>query len=457
MRAALPSTEDERGARRDRSAASGDSLARDCLAIVLAGGRGSRLAPLTDTDCKPSVPFGTTAKIVDFTLSNCVHSGIQRIGLVTQFRQHALLRHLQHAWNFLNAGPSSSALELLPAELDTSEAWYCGTADAIYRNLAFIRRHAPRYVMVLAGDHVYRADYREMLQHHVDSGADVTVSCNAVPRSSASRFGIVACGPDQSIRRLVEKPSTDADIPVPGNPVLASMGIYVFNTECLMDALQLDTFDATSSHDFGRDILPELIATHRVVAYPFARNSFGRYWRDVGTLDSYYSAHMDLLRDDVPIDLYDPDWPIRSAQQYSGPTRMCASAQQSQFDEVLLGNACTIEGASIARSVVSSGSHVAEGSHISDSILLPGCWVGANCDLRRVVVQADVELPAGSVIGVHPEQDAKRFPVTEGGIAVVTHEALAAIHAAGELAALCPPEERQRPLEGAREVSRHAA
>lgn len=441
MRSVLPTTQDV-----ERSTAAPPaptSLASDCLAIVLAGGRGERLAPLTESECKPAVPFGATARIIDFTLSNCVNSGIDRIGLVTQFRQHALLKHMQSAWNFLNAGPSASCLELLPAQQDASSDWYSGTADAVHRNIAFLRRHSPRHVIVLAGDHVYKADFRQLLSHHVDSNADVTVCCHAIPRSSAHRFGIVECGPDYSIRRLVEKPATDSDIPVPGNPVLASMGIYVFSTECLIEALLLDAAMPTSSHDFGCDVLPRLIDAQRVVAYPFARNTYGRYWRDVGTLDSYYEAQMDLLRgDDVGLDLDDPHWPLHDASLHRSANRLNTGSKPSVFSDVLLGGGGSITGAQLTRCVVGSDCVIDEGAVIRDSVLLPGCRIGAGCELQRVIVPSDVELPIGSVIGSDPDLDARRFPATEDGVVVVTRDALAAIRAAGELAALCPDHER---------------
>ncbi len=436
-----------------------DSLARDCLALVLAGGRGTRLAPLTDEDCKPAVPFGASGRIIDYTLSNCANSGIARVGVLTQFRQHSLLAHLQQSWSPLFGGPGRQGLELLPAQQDGVGDWYRGTADAIYRNISVIERRATRHVIVLSGDHVYKADYREMLLEHVLSGADVTVSCISVPRADASHYGIVHSREDGSIDTFLEKPGANDVVPGDGDSVQASMGIYVFNTDCLLDVLRTDAGDELSTHDFGHDVLPWLIGNRCVMAYPFASNSHGQYWRDVGTLDTYFKAQLDLLDDGETIARHDTNWPVLGWQAQAAQTRVLNTPVAAKLGDVVLGGGVCITGATVDRSIVSTGCQIGARARVSRSVLLPGSSVGANCDLHRVIVQQGVDVPAGSVIGLDPAMDARRFPASQDGVVVVTQDAIAAMEAAGELAAMgaAPPEVTAETVARLSEVARKAA
>jgi len=406
-----------------------NQLVRSSLALVLAGGRGTRLGALTDGQAKPSVPFGGKFRVVDFPMSNCVNSGVRRIGVVTQYRAHTLIRHIQRAWNFLR-GELGEFVELWPAQQQTESAsWYLGTADAVFQNLDIIRMHDPRYVLILAGDHVYRQDYSRLLAAHVDAGAGVTVSCVEVPRAHGHEFGIVAADGGGRILEFREKPADPPEIPGRPGWCYASMGIYVFDAAVLVDALERDAADPSSTHDFGKDILPRLVAERAVIAHPFqgscvmSDGAAEPYWRDVGTLDAYWEANMDLLRVTPALDLYDGQWPIWTYQQQR-------PAAKFVFDDVdrrgyavdsLVSAGCIVSGGAVRRSLLFTDARVNSYSDISDSIILTGSEICRHAKLRKVIVGPGCVIPEGMEIGLDPEHDAARkFERTPGGVTLVT-------------------------------------
>jgi len=406
----------------------GTPLARISMAYVLAGGRGSRLLELTDKRAKPAVYFGGKSRIIDFALSNALNSGIRRIGVATQYKAHSLIRHLQRGWNFFHPERNES-FDILPASQRVSETgWYSGTADAVYQNIDIIEGYAPRYIVLLAGDHIYKMDYETMLKQHCERGADVTVGCIEVPRMEATGFGVMGVDETDRIVSFLEKPADPPGIPGAPGQALASMGIYVFETEFLIEQLQRDAADPASSHDFGKDIIPYLVTHGTAVAHRFAESCVrspyesGSYWRDVGTVDAYWAANIELT-DVVPgLDLYDRDWPIWTYGEIVPPAKFVHDEAGRRGDAVnsLVSGGCIVSGARVRRSLVSTGCHVHSWANIEGAVVLPYVDIGRHARLRNVVVDRGVEIPEGLVVGEDPEHDAARFRRTSGGICLIT-------------------------------------
>ena len=397
-------------------------VARNTLVLVLAGGEGSRLKALTKWRAKPAVPFGGKYRIIDFALSNCVNSGLRRIGVLTQYKSHSLIRHLQRAWSFMRA-EIGEFVEILPAQQRMKKTWYEGTADAIYQNIDIMHRHAPDYVMVLGGDHIYTMDYSKMLMQHVRSKADITVGCIEVPREEATEFGVMSVDDELNIIKFTEKPRDPDPIPGRDDVALASMGIYVFSTHFLYNALILDSEDENSDHDFGKNIIPAAISNSVAMAYPF-RNDEGEiaYWRDVGTVDSYWKANMELCAIDPELNLYDRNWPIWTYQTQSPPAKFIFDDEGRRGEAIdsLVSGGCIIAGARVKRSVIFFATQIETHSHIKDSVILPKVLIGKNCRINKAVIDKGTYIPDGTVIGEDPEEDAKRFHVTPEGVVLVT-------------------------------------
>jgi glucose-1-phosphate adenylyltransferase len=400
-----------------------DQLTRNTLALVLAGGRGSRLHELTERRAKPALYFGGKFRLIDFPLSNCINSGIRRIGVLTQYKSYSLLRHLTDAWSFFQRD-LGEFVEVLPASQRTTGDWYKGTADAIYQNLDIVRTFMPKYVLVLSGDHVYKMDYGALLAHHEQSQADLTVACVGVSLEDARGFGVVAADDDFRVRGFEEKP--DNPEPMPGRPdiALASMGNYVFNTEFLCRKLEEDALDAASSHDFGRDVIPSILAGHRVFAYPFLDRETGRqpYWRDVGTLDSFYEANMELVSVEPELNLYDRDWPIRTyhPQLPSAKFVFRDEGREGKAVDSVVSAGCVISGSTVVDSLLFSNVRVHSYGSVSASVLLPEVEVGRHCRIHRAIIDQGCRILAGTVIGEDRAADAARFRVTRNGVVLVT-------------------------------------
>jgi glucose-1-phosphate adenylyltransferase len=407
------------------------SLVRSTYAVVLAGGRGSRLKQLTDWRCKPAVPFGGKHRIIDFSLSNCINSGVRRIGVATQYRSHSLIRHLQRGWNFLDPR-LQEFLDVLPAQRPIEVGWYGGTADAIWQNLEIIRMHEPRFVLVLAGDHIYKMDYGAMLAEHVESGAEVSVACTDVPVSDASSFGVMRVSEGSEVLEFAEKPAEPAALPDDPTRSLVSMGIYLFDAEFLYRVLHADAGDDSSSHDFGRDVIPRLIAEDRRIHAHRYRGSCvnmvqgAPYWRDVGTVDAYWSANMDLAKIEPELNMYDPEWPIRTLDEQLPPAKFIfeAADERGQAWDCIVSSGCIVSGASIHRSLLFTGVEVERGSLIEDSVVLPEAVIGRDVRLRRAVVDKFCMLPDGFQAGYDAAADAARFHTTAGGVVLITPEML---------------------------------
>ncbi len=401
---------------------------RNTLALVLAGGRGSRLRSLTDQLAKPAVPFGGKFRIVDFPLSNCLNSGVRRISVITQYRAHQLIRHVERGWNFLRA-ELGEFIELWPAQQQTDAgSWYLGTADAVFQNLEIIEDHAPRYVLILAGDHVYRQDYSRLLSWHLQRGADVTVSCVEVPRRLASSFGIVDSAADGRIEGFLEKP---ADPPcVPGKPdtSYASMGIYVFNADLLREQLRRDAQDTDSTRDFGHDLVPYLVPRAKVFAHNFADScvmspgATEPYWRDVGTLDAFWEANLDLAHITPSLDLYDGRWPIWTYHEQRPAAKFVFDDDERRGMAVdsMVSAGCIVSGGTVRRSLLFNDVRVNSFSLVEDSVILPRVDVGRHARLRKVIVAGGCKIPEQMVVGEDPVADRLRFHVSEGGVTLVT-------------------------------------
>jgi glucose-1-phosphate adenylyltransferase len=406
-------------------------LTKNTLALILAGGRGARLKQLTDWRAKPAVPFGGKFRIIDFPLSNCMNSGIRRIGVVTQYKAHSLIRHIQRGWGFLR-GEFGEFVELMPASQRVEETWYKGTADSIYQNLDIIRAHSPEFVLVLAGDQVYKMDYGQMLAQHAAHKSDVTVGCIEVPVAHAWAFGVMAVDGEDRIVDFAEKP--DRPKTIPGDPAsaLASMGIYIFNTDFLIDQLTRDADDGESSHDFGRDLIPHVVPRFRVHAHRLSascvrdKNEAEPYWRDVGTVDAYWEANLELTKVTPALNLYDAEWPIWTYQEQVPPAKFVfddPGRRGIALDSMVSGGTI-ISGASVERSLLFTNVFVHSYSTIQDSVVLPDVSVGRHSRLNRVVVDKGCELPEGLVVGEDAEEDARRFHRTEGGVTLITPEML---------------------------------
>ncbi|TVP87890.1 MAG: glucose-1-phosphate adenylyltransferase [Thioalkalivibrio sp.] len=402
-------------------------LTRETLALILAGGRGSRLKHLTLWRAKPAVPFGGKFRIIDFPLSNCINSGIRRVGVLTQYKAHSLIQHVQRGWSFLR-GEFGEFIELLPAQQRIETSWYAGTADAVYQNIDIIRQHAPEYVLILAGDHIYKMDYGQMIAYHVESGADMTVGCLQVDRASARAFGVMGVDGKGRVNAFLEKPEDPPEMPGHPNTALASMGIYVFNTGFLFERLIRDADDSRSNHDFGTDIIPSIIDRYRVMAYPFRdeREGVQAYWRDVGTVDSYWQANLELIGVTPELNLYDSEWPIWTYQEQWPPAKFVFDDDDRRgmaIDSMVSGG-CIISGSTVRHSLLFSDVQVNAGSRVHDSVILPSVTVGENCEIRRCVIDRGCEIPDGMRIGVDEEEDARHFFISPGGVRVVTPEML---------------------------------
>jgi glucose-1-phosphate adenylyltransferase len=406
-------------------------LTRSTVAMILAGGRGARLGPLTDWRAKPAVPFGGKFRIIDFALSNCVNSGVRRIGILTQYKAQSLIRHVQNGWGFLD-GRLGEFVELMPAQQRVWTEWYRGTADAVFQNLDILRRHEPRYVLVLAGDHVYKMDYSKLLADHVRRGADVTVGCVEVPLDQARSFGVMSIDESMRVTAFAEKPDRPPPMPGRTDAVLASMGIYVFNAPFLYEALVRDADDSRSSHDFGKDIIPRLVARgYRVVAHQLSDScvnmSEGRpYWRDVGTVDAYWEANMELVKVTPDLNLYDAEWPIWTFQVQLPPAKFVFDDDDRRGMAVdsMVSGGCLISGSVVRRSLLFSDVRVHSYCTIEDAVVLPGVKIGRHCVLKRVILDRECRLEPGTKIGVDPIEDRKRFHLSEKGIVLVTPEML---------------------------------
>ncbi len=407
-------------------------LARNAMAFVLAGGRGSRLMELTDRRAKPAVFFGGKTRIIDFALSNAINSGIRRVAVATQYKAHSLIRHLQRGWNFLRPERNES-FDILPASQRTSEtAWYEGTADAVYQNIDIVADMAPRHIVVLAGDHIYKMDYEYMLAQHCDSGADVTVGCVTVPRMEATGFGVMHVDEHDRIVDFLEKPADPPGIPGREDVALASMGIYVFETRLLFDELRRDAATPGSKRDFGRDIIPYLVKNGKAVAHRLeascVRSSAEAtpYWRDVGTVDAYWEANIDLT-DVVPeLDLFDRDWPIWTYAEITPPAKFVHDMDGRRGEAIssLVSGGCILSGAAARRSLLHTGVHMHSYASVEGAVLLPYVDVGRRARLKNVVVDRGVRIPDGLVVGEDPVEDARRFRRTEKGICLITQAML---------------------------------
>lgn len=412
------------------------TLVRRTLALVLAGGRGSRLKDLTDRRAKPAVHFGGKFRIIDFALSNCMNSGMRRIGVITQYKSHSLLRHLQRGWSFLR-NEMGEFVDLLPAQQRlTEEHWYRGTADAIYQNLDIIRNSTPPdYIVVLAGDHIYKMDYSIMLADHAASGRGVTVGCIEVPREEAKGFGVMAIDEHRMIIDFVEKPADPP--PMPGNPdvSLASMGIYVFTADYLYKLLEDDANDPNSEHDFGKNLIPRAMAEQQALAHPFSMSAVANppysraYWRDVGTVDAYWAANLDLATTTPELNMYDKDWPIWTYQEQLPPAKFVheEEGRTGQAINSLVSGGCIVSGATVRNSVLFSNVLVRSYSEISEAVVLPDVHIGRGCKLSKVVIDRRCRVPDGLVIGEDPVLDAQRFFRTENGVVLVTRKMLEAL------------------------------
>jgi len=406
------------------------TLTKNTYALILAGGRGSRLMQMTDWRAKPAVPFGGKFRIIDFPLSNCVNSGIRRMGVATQYKSHSLIRHIQRGWSFMD-GRMKEFIDLPPASQRVEEQWYQGTADAVYQNLDILKDNNPDYVLILAGDHVYKMDYGRMLAYHVAKGADMTVACLEVPLEEACGFGVMGVGEDWRVHAFVEKPQQPPAIPGKPGLALASMGIYVFNAGFLYEQLIADAEDPNSSRDFGKDLIPYLVPRHKVYAHRFqdscVRMNDGKpYWRDVGTVDAYWECNLDLTQVTPSLNLYDQDWPIWTFQEQLPPAKFVFDdeARRGMAVDSTVSGGRIISGSVVRRSLLFSNVHVHSFCTIEDSVILPDVEIHRNVKLRRCVVDKRCVLPEGFSAGFDPVEDARRFHVTAKGVTLITPDML---------------------------------
>jgi glucose-1-phosphate adenylyltransferase len=399
-------------------------MTQSTLTILLAGGSGSRLLPLTADRAKPAVPFGGKYRVIDFTLSNCLHSGLRRVLVLTQYKSHSLQKHLRDGWTIFNP-ECGEYITIVPPQMRTGVSWYAGTADAIYQNLFLLERSRADKVLILAADHIYRMDYAALIKAHGEKGADLTIACMRVPIEEASAFGVVAIDEDKRVTDFQEKPKQPK--PIPGEPdtVLASMGIYVFSKNRLIEELRGDHVLEDSSHDFGKDLIPRLIGTHKVYAYRFGgtrgRVKPDHYWRDVGTIDAYYEANMDLLQPLPPLNLYQRDWAIRTYHGQNPPARMVPgkSGKDGLLTNSILGSGTVIFGGIVRHSILAARVHVHEDAEIEDSILFDHVTVAKGAKLRRCIVDKGTRIPPGETVGLDPGKDRERFKISEKGVIVV--------------------------------------
>jgi len=402
-------------------------LTKNTLALVLAGGRGSRLKHLTKWRSKPAVPFGGKFRIIDFPLSNCINSGIRQVGVLTQYKAHSLILHIQRGWSFLR-GEFGEFVELLPAQQRIENNWYAGTADAIYQNLDIFRNHDPDYILVLAGDHIYRMDYGAMIARHVESGADMTVSCIEVDLETAKSFGVMSVDDEGRVLEFNEKPDQPQTMPGHDDKALASMGIYVFNSAFLFEQLIKDADTPNSTHDFGKDIIPSVIDQYRVMTYEFRDPKSGEqaYWRDVGTLDAFWSANLELIGVTPELNLYDKTWPIWTYQEQLPPAKFIFDDDDRRGMAVdsMVSGGCIISGSVVRNSLLFSNVRLNSYSEINDSVILPDVNIGRHCRITKAIIDRGCQIPEGTHIGQDAKADAERFEVSEGGVVLVTPEML---------------------------------
>ncbi len=397
-------------------------LTRSTMAMIMAGGRGSRLEDLTAVRAKPATPFGGKFRIIDFPLSNCVNSGIRQVFILTQYKAHSLIQHVQRGWGYLR-GEFGEFIQIVPAQQQVGESWYLGTADSIYQNLDLIREHAPDQVLILAGDHIYKMDYGPMIASHTENNADITVGVIRVPLHEAIQFGVMTIDKDNRVTHFDEKPANPQ--PIPGNPdaAMASMGIYVFNREFLLKTLEADAADPDSEHDFGKNIIPQCIEDCRVYAYPFqdVKTRAQSYWRDVGTLDAYFRANLELIYIHPELNLYDQEWPIWTYQEQLPPAKFVLddSGRIGMATNSMVSGGCIVSGAYVKQSLLFSSVTVDEGSEVIQAVVLPQAQIGKNCRITRAIIDKRCIIPDGTVIGEDHADDAKRFRVTAEGVVLV--------------------------------------
>lgn len=401
-------------------------LTRDTLALIMAGGRGSRLKQLTEWRAKPAVPFGGKFRIIDFPLSNCVNSGIRRIGVITQYKAHSLITHTQKGWSHLR-GEFGEFVELWPAQQRVDEAsWYAGTADSIYQNMDLISTHDPKYVLVLAGDHIYKMDYGAMIATHVESNADITVGCIQVPLEDAKGYGVMSVVSDNRINSFAEKPDNPQPMPGSDSEALCSMGIYIFNKDFLFEQLIRDHDTPGSTRDFGKDIIPYAIDRYRVYAYPFRDVQSGKqsYWRDVGTVDAYWKANLELIGVTPDLNLYDSDWPIWTFQEQLPPAKFIFDDDDRRGMAVdsMVSGGCIISGSVVRHSLLFSNVCIDDFTTIQNTVVLPDVVIGKHCDIKNAIIDKGCRIPDGTQIGINNADDLKRFHVSPNGIVLVTPE-----------------------------------
>ena len=413
-------------------------LTQNTVALILAGGRGSRLKQLTDWRAKPAVPFGGKFRIIDFPFSKCLNSGIRKIGVVTQYKAHSLIQHIQRGWGFLR-GEFGEFVEIMPAQQRLAESWYKGTADAVYQNIDILRSYHPRFVLVLAGDHIYKMDYGQMLASHVNSQADLTVGCIEMPANESTSFGVMTVDEKDRITGFQEKPKDPT--PIPGQPdrILASMGIYVFNADFLYEQLIRDAQEPESQHDFGINLIPHIASRYKVQAHRFGNQRhdesgfLSNYWRDVGTVDAYWEANMELTRVTPELSLYDRNWPIWTYQEQLPPAKFIFDEddRRGMATDSMISGGCIVSGARVRNSLLFSNVIVESGAQIDEAVILPNVQIAENARLRRVIIDKGTLIPAGLVVGEDPEEDARRFHRSEKGITLITPEMLGQpLHAA---------------------------
>lgn len=394
---------------------------RDVLTFVLAGGKGERLDPLTRDRAKPAVPFGGIFRIIDFTLSNCVNSGLRRIFLLTQYKSFSLQRHIIEGWN-IYSNQLGEFIDVVPAQQRISTDWYRGTADAIYQNLNMIQDYMPKLVLVLAGDHVYKMDYRRLIEYHLAKGADMTVACQAMPKEDSIHFGVVEVDSQHMVVGFQEKPQNPKTIPTEPQHIFGSMGIYLFNADVLARELRIDADQHVSDHDFGKNIIPQMVAKHlKVFAYDFAKeNPYGAYWRDIGTRDSYYQANLDLLGSQPKLNIYDKTWPIRSHNHHYPPLRVYTSGDKpGSIENSIIAGGCVLESADVKNSVISHNVTIRNGASISHSVVMNGAYIGENVQIQNAIIDKDVTIGSNTRIGFNAEEDRQRFILTTSGIVIV--------------------------------------
>ena len=412
---------------------SSSSIADNTLVLILAGGRGSRLYEMTDRRSKPAVYFGGNWRIIDFTLSNCLNSNLLKIGVITQYEAHSLLRHLQHAWSFLPR-ERGQFVDMLPARQQVDESmWYRGTADAVWQNVTIMKEHyKPKYVLILAGDHIYKMDYMQMLRDHINSGAKCTVGCIEVKRSEADQFGIMAVNEHLKVQQFVEKPADPPAMREKPDSSLASMGIYVFDADYLYSTLEREVCRENTHHYFGKDVIQRALEEGVLYAHPFERSCMGRnaegsiYWRDVGTLDSYWRTHMDLVTEHPQLNLFDNQWPVRGLPSQSMPAKFFyKNKSRRTLDNSMVSGGCIINDAEITSSVLFGRVTVDEGSVIDSAVILPGVSVGKNCHLKNCIIERNCVIPDGMQIGIDQQEDAKYFRTSSSGeVVLVTPDML---------------------------------